>query len=490
MLADPARANEWELVPSLTVTEIYSDNIALAPDSLRQSDWVTQIVPGISIVRNGARLRLNISYAPEFIHYADDTRDSDVFHRGNAVGTAELMRQLLFVEAGARVDQYDTQLQGPLTNTNVNVTGNRATARSSYVRPYVKHDFGTLARAEAALRHSTWRSDVQTTLPDNDASRIDLRLESGPSYKRFTWEADHRRESIEYVTGQETLSEVTETGARFLITPAFGVLARAGYERYDSGIAGSELKGSRWSAGLEWTPTPRTRIKATAGERFDDDAYVLEFRHRSRLASWTADYSEDVTTTREQFFLPNAASTATALDQLFQAQYPDSAERQEAVREFISRTGLPASLNAPVNFFTDQLFLRKRWNASLALQGARNVVLANVFRETRELVFGVLPVIGGDFALSSAIRMTGGGLAWNWRVTARSAFNATAAYTRNEFLDGGRTDDFVSLQAGLTRQFQPRLSGSLYCRRQERQSTVPGTEYVENAAIASLRMTF
>jgi len=51
-------------------------------------------------------------------------------------------------------------------------------------------------------------------------------------------------------------------------------------------------------------------------------------------------------------------------------------------------------------------------------------------------------------------------------------------------------DHFVSFQAGLTRQFQPRLSGSLYYRLQDKDSTQRGAEYRENAGVASLLMTF
>jgi uncharacterized protein (PEP-CTERM system associated) len=484
-------ANEWTFVPFIAATETYSDNITLATEGLQQSDWVTQFVPGISIARNGARLRFNATYEPEFIYYANKTRDSDVLQRGNFVGTAELARQLLFVEAGARIDQYDILLQGPLANNNVNLTGNRATTRTSYVSPYAKHDFGSAARGEAKFTHSVWKSDAQSSLPDNEANRVDLRLESGPAYKRFTWDMVYGRESIQYVTRQETLTEASIANARRLITSTVALLALVGHERYDSGTAGNELASSRWSAGLEWTPTTRTRLAASAGKRFDDDAYSFELRHRARLATWSADYTEDVTTSRSQFFVPDTASTAGALDQLFLGQYPDPAARQKAVQEFIARTGLPASLNAPVNFFSDQLFLRKKWQASVGLQGARNSLVANFFRETRTALFGstLLPA-SGDFAASNAIRSTGGSLAWNWRVTARSAFNAGAGYTRNEFLQSDRIDDLAYLRLGLSRQFQPKLSGSLYYRRQERQSTVAGSDYVENAAIATLRLTF
>ena len=492
LLACPARAEKWDVVPSLSVAETHSDNISLVQDASKQSDWVTQVTPGISIAATGARLRFNVSYAPEFVYHARGQREDQVFQRGNAVAYAELAKQFLYLEAGARVDQYDISLQGPLATSNINTTGNRAAVTTSFVSPYLLRDFGSAVRGEARFTYSSWNSDGATVLPDNEANRVNLRLASGPAYKLLTWDIGYTRESITYDENQqETLTEVITGNARRLISSTVGLLAQAGYESYASGIPGSVLEGSRWGAGLEWTPTPRTRLAATAGKRFDDDAYSFEFQHRTRLTTWSAGYSEDVTTTRSEFFVPATASTAGTVDQLFLSQFPDPVARQKAVEEFIARTGLPPSLSAPVNFFSDQMFLVKRWQASAGFLGVRNTLLANAFAETREMLFGGAVGPGtGDFTASNAIRAAGASLAWNWRVTARNAWNLGAGYTRNEFLDSNRVDDLTYIRMGFTRQFQPRVSGSLYYRRQQNESEQSAFSYTENAGVATLQMKF
>jgi uncharacterized protein (PEP-CTERM system associated) len=491
LLSCPAWADRWDVVPTLSFGETYTDNVSLVQDASKQGDWVTQIIPGISITATGARSRFNVAYTPEFGYYAHGQRENQVLQRGNAAANAELAKQLLFIEAGARVDQYDISLQGPLTTSNINTTGNRATVTTFFASPYLLRDFGSAVRGEARFTYSAWNSDAATALPDNEADRIDLRVASGPAYKLLTWDIGYRREAIKYETREQTLTEAITANARRLITPTVGLRAQAGYESYDFGIPGSVSEGSRWSAGPEWTPTPRTRVAATAGKRLDEDAYTFEFRHRTRLTTWSAEYSEDVTTARSQFFVPATASTAGSLDQLFLAQFPDPAARQKAVEEFIARTGLPPSLGAPVNFFSDQLFLAKRWQASAGLLGVRNTLLANVFTQTREVLLGGVVRPGtGDFAASNSIRLTGASLAWNWRETARNTWNLGVGYTRNEFLDSNRADDLGYVRMGLTRQFQPRLSGSLNYRRQQNESNISGADYTENAVFATLRMRF
>jgi uncharacterized protein (PEP-CTERM system associated) len=477
------------VTPSLTLSETYTDNVFLSPRGSQQSDWITQVIPGISVTTNGPRLRLDASYAPEVVYHAQTEREDKVFHRGNAVGTLELADELLFLEAGARVDQYDVSLQGPLTTSNVNITDNRATAATTYVSPYLRRDIGSAARAEARLTYSTFASDEdQPTLPDNTARRILLRLTNGPAYRRLTWEAAYTGESIKYDTQQETTSKVLTVSARRSITSTVGLLVLAGYERYDTGLP-EALEDPRYSAGLDWTPTSRTRLAATAGQRLGDETYSFEFRHRTRLTIWNVTYAEDVTTSREQFFVPATQSTAGALDQIFLSQYPDPVARQKAVQEFTARMGLAPSLGAPVNFFSDQLFLQKRWLASAGLQGSRNTLVATAFWEKRELAGGTLSPVD-DFAASESIRTSGGSLAWGLRLAARTTWNLQAGYTRSEFLDSGQVDDFVTLQAGFTRQLQPRVSGSLSYRLQNKDSTQAGAEYRENAGIASLLMRF
>jgi len=477
------------VTPSLKLAETYTDNVFLSPDGSRQSAWITSIIPGISVTANGPRLRLDAFYAPEILYHAQTEREDNVFHRGNAVGTLELADELLFLEAGAKVDQYDISLQGPLTTSNVNITGNRATAVTTYVSPYLLRNIGSAARAEARFTYSTWESDEDLPeLPDNTARRILLRLANGPAYRQLTWDVAYSGERIEYETQQQTTTEEVTASARRLITSTVGLLAQAGYERYDTGLP-ETIEDPRYSAGFDWTPSPRTRLAATAGQRLGDETYSFEFRHRTRLTSWNVTYAEDVTTSREQFFVPATQSTAGALDQMFLSQYPDPLARQKAVQEFIARMGLPPSLGAPINFFSDRLFLQKRWLASAGLQGTRNTLVATAYWELRkELAGGTSPV--DDFAASQSIRTSGGSLAWGLRLTARSTWNLQAGYTRSEYLDTGQVDDFVYLQAGLTRRFQPRVSGSLYYRLQDQKSTQGGTEYRENAGVASLLVTF
>ena len=486
LLSCPAWAAKWELVPTLSLVETYTDNISLTPDAAKRSDWVTQVIPGISIAATGARLRFNVVYAPEFVYYARGQEDNKVYQRLNATGNAELAKKLLFVDAGARVEQYNVSLQGPLTTSNVNTTGNRSTVENYFVSPYLQRDFGSAVQAEARFTYSVANSDDTSSLSNSVADRINLRLASGPAYKVLTWNLAYSKETIDYDDRLlDTTTEVSLANARQLITATVGLLGSVGYEKYSRTI-GRGSDGPSWSAGFDWAPTPRTSLVATVGERFYGDTYAFDFKHRARLTTWSAGYRQDITTTRSEFFIPAITSTAGYLDALFSSRFPDPVARQKAVEEFIARTGLPPSLDAPINVFVNQLFLQKSWHASAGILGVSNVLIANVFGQTREGLVGntVLPT-----APNTSIQ-TGTSLLWNWRMTARNAWNLATGYSRNEFPNTGEIAYLTKVTMGLTRQFQPRLSGSLNYRFQQNDSNFSASDYTENAVIATLRMRF
>jgi uncharacterized protein (PEP-CTERM system associated) len=75
-------------------------------------------------------------------------------------------------------------------------------------------------------------------------------------------------------------------------------------------------------------------------------------------------------------------------------------------------------------------------------------------------------------------------------MTAQNAWNLGVRYSRSETPNTGEIAYVTYLGMGLTRQFQPRLSGSLNYRLQQNDSNFNGSDYTENAVIATVSMRF
>ena len=202
-----------------------------------------------------------------------------------------------------------------------------------------------------------------------------------------------------------------------------------------------------------------------------------------------ASYDQRIITTRADFFIPVTGSTANYLDQLYSTSITDPVARRKAVEALSNKFGIPQSLNAPVNYSATQLFLEKRWLASITAQGVNNIVIANLFQTDRNAIVGDV-LLPGIIDANNNTLQTGTSLSWNWSMTARDTLNQIASFSRVEFPGTGRKDDLAVYSIGVTRQFRPALVGSLRYGWQQNSSTDAGSDYSETSVVITIRMEF
>jgi len=140
----------WQISPSLSVSEHYSDNVSLSPAGLERKEWTTRLRPAVSISHNSSRLHLGVTYAPELLYRANQGA-TDISHFLNAIGNAELWSRTFFVDLSAGVSQQNTSLLGQQADSNLNTTTNRVTVRRYSISPYISHEFGVAAIGEIRL---------------------------------------------------------------------------------------------------------------------------------------------------------------------------------------------------------------------------------------------------------------------------------------------------------------------------------------------------
>ncbi|MHB1291137.1 MAG: TIGR03016 family PEP-CTERM system-associated outer membrane protein [Sulfuricella sp.] len=493
-----AGAAEWKITPSLALKETYTDNVRLAPPGLEKSEFITQVNPGISLTGTGPRLKLNANYVMQNLVYAEESSRNTMNHMLNANANAELVDNLFFLDGRAAISQQNISLLGPQAADNVNVTGNRTEVQTYSVSPYLRHSFSNYASTEIRYTHDEV-STGGSGLLNSQADRIQLGLNSGSAFKTLGWGLNYRNGKTSYGNTANTNIPATDTevlsgSLRYSVTPKFRLTATGGYEKNNYISIGTKPEGSFWSAGFSWAPSARTSIDASAGRRFFGSTYSLAASHRTRLTAWNLGYSEDITSTRSQFLIPVTIDTASFLNQLWAATIPDPVIRQQFVDAFIQGNGLPAALSESVNYLTNRFFLQKRLQASVAVTGAKNSLVLSLFHVTREAQTAQsqdsILLGGGTLALNDRTKQVGGNAFWNWRIGSRTSANLNAGYTKNSFPSLGRTDNNKTIRLSLTRQFQPKLNGSVELRRLQRDSSQDSADYSENAATASLFMRF
>lgn len=493
LLSSPSIAIDWKISPSLDLKETYSDNIALAPAGSEKSDFVTQINPGISLSGTGPRLKANARYGMQNLIYAERSRSNATRHMLNADANAELLDDFFFIDAKASISQQNVSAFGAQTNDNINTTDNLTETRTYSISPYLRQRFGSTASSELRYTHDSVDASAGGLLA-SQSDRIQLNLNSGTAFKTLGWGLNYSNQQLDYSNARTIDMETFSGTLRYLLSTRLSLNATGGYEKNNYLSTGVKPEGSFWSAGFSWAPAERTSITASAGRKFFGPTYALTANHRTRLTAWSLGYSEDITTTRSQFLVPATIDTSDFLNQLWTASIPDPVERQQIVDAFIRDTGLPASLSNAINFLTNRVFLQKRLQASVAINGAKNTLVLSTYNMLREAQTSQeidSNLLGTDFlSLNDNTRQVGGNALWNWRMTPRTSANMSAGYARTTSLTTGRQDNIKTFRVGLARKFQPKLNGAVDFRHSQRDSNLSGNDYRENAITASLLMSF
>src|SRR5690348_8278668 len=68
-----SRAEEWKILPRLSLIETYSDNLRLSSGGSGRGDFVTQISPGILLNGTGRRFNLTADYTMNNLIYAQNS---------------------------------------------------------------------------------------------------------------------------------------------------------------------------------------------------------------------------------------------------------------------------------------------------------------------------------------------------------------------------------------------------------------------------------
>jgi uncharacterized protein (PEP-CTERM system associated) len=441
----------------------------------------------------GSDLKVNASYQMQNYLYAEDSKAHSTNHSLNADANAKLVDELLFLDGNASISQQNISLFGPQAADNTNITGNRASVTTYSISPYLRHSFDAIASSELRYTHDEVRTHV-SGLSNSKGDSILLNLNSGPAFSRLGWGLHYNKQKTGYSNNPTVDTETFSGDLRLPITPKFSLTATKGYEKYNYLSIGEKPEGRFWTAGFSWTPNARTSIEATTGHRFFGKTHSLAASHRSRNTVWSLNYNEDITTTSSQFLIPATINTATFLNNLFAASIPDPVLRQQYVDFFISSNGLPASLSNPTNYFTNRFFLQKQLQASVALNSAKSTLILSAFDTLREAQTSATmdSALQGtnNLASNDNTKQIGGNALWNWRFSPHTNINVSTGYTKSRSISTGITDNIMMMGLGMTRQFRPKLNGSVDLRRTLQHSNQIGGGYLEHAITASLLMQF
>lgn len=478
---------EWTVVPTVTLRESYTDNRNLAPPAQAQSEFTTEVAPGIAVSTDGPRLKLSLAYSLQQFHY---TRQADRrTQQLDASGQAELLRDWLYLDARSSISQQNISAFGPQLIDPSQNTGNSSTVRSSSISPSLKHYFHGLANVQLRYDYQRVSSGRLLNVHSDDTN---LQLTGDNGGQGWNWNLRADRKNVY----DPTLPPVTMSDAALTLSYPFNSTlsgsATGGYEKDDYHSTGAQPQGRYWSVGGNWTPSPRTKVAASLGRRYFGNTYSLDAEYRLHSMYWSLNYNEDITTTHGAFLSIPPTGLSDFLYQLWATRIPDPQTRLQTIKVFLLISQILGP-NGNVNFFSHRYFLQKDWRLSTVYTSPRSTLALDLTTSRRNAQTSSIidsPLLGADeLALQDSTRQSAAQLGWNWRMSSRSNVTIGASHSRAESLSTGRSDRNSVLMLALTHQLQPKVSASVDLRH-TRHTSNAGGNYRENGIGAALMVAF
>lgn len=500
--ASTAHALDWNFEPSVGASATYTDNANQSATSPEDA-LILNVTPGFSLISKGSsRVQATVQYGLRSVARFGDNESTDLNHNLNAIGSAELVEDFLFIDGNARVSQELISLFGSPADADINAS-NRATVGTYSISPYIQKRLGTFANAQA--RYTTGGAIFENNVAaDASVNSFTAGLTSGTRFDDLSWGLDYslrkteNRNAATAGANADTTFERASATAGYALTRKFRIFGTVG-EDWNDYPSTTETGGSFYSAGFDWSPTRRTSVEASAGKRYFGNTFSFTGSHRTRTSRWTVRYSEDVSDITQRFldqssrtfWVCNVGGKWQAYDTEFYPFPPAGLCFAQPVTPFqlaglgVALEDLVASGDISASI-ANGIFLIKSLTAGVSWDLGR-LGFGLSAQDTRRL-FQLL----GD--AEDHVQGVTGSVSYRLspRTTASSILSLTRTSADAVLSPGGiaRDDDLMSLSLGLNHQFAEDFSGALTFRHTQRDSNVATGDYDENRLTASVNMRF
>ena len=348
-----ALAAEWTVSSNLSAGLVYSDNIDLTATDT-EDEIITVVTPSISLQGKGGRANVSLIGSVEFNDLSRGTKSVNPRMQANA--GAEVVENLLFFDARAHASQNSVD-PFSINYGNSLYTENSSTSYGYSLSPYISTRLADLANVE--LRYTF--DDIIHSGNTGDNSRnhaLDVSLVNGVS-QRLNWGLYGSYKKSDYSDADDTILRSADLRMGYRINRKFRFRGSVGNEWNDYQSVKNDIDDLRWDVGMDWTPTQRTSLSASYGERFFGSTPSFSISHKSKKTRFTASYSRDVTDSNSLY------SSQT----IFQT----TDEFGSVIDPFTGQTVLvPILARLPAGVFVDE-----RLTASFSLQGKRTTLTLN-----------------------------------------------------------------------------------------------------------------
>lgn len=483
LLSGLVHAQAFNLQPTLQTRMTYSDNIRPSDDDKR-SGWLAEVSPGLSGATTGAGRRLDgrFNLVLRNAGYSSELGWQGAAPSFQANGQYEAVEGLFFIAADGAIRRSNLSPFSGRASDDFLERSRRNETRSFSLAPRLAFSLGSHADVNIQYRQQ-WLSGGRGTLSAQRRGEWTAGLEATPGSGPLYWSVDYERADTSY--SRAGLADARQESLQALVgydlTPQVTIAALTGYEQ--NNFRGVKNDGVFIGGGVEWRPSMRTRMSARVIDRDYANDYEFVFSHRLARSALQLVLARDLSSSVELF--GSVFQDDDFLDlfnsPIYQEEFPDPIEREQAIRERFGFTG--------GGFVTNAYFLDRRVRASYSLLGVRNTLTFGYTQSDRSRVGDTSGLLDEDlFRDSSRVKNKSLSVLLSHRLSGRSAINTSLVRSVAE-RSGGLHDRTRRLTAslGYSARLGHRTVGGLTYRHQKSSGA---SDFTENVISANMNMRF
>lgn len=287
-----ANAGEWEIQPSLTLEEHYTDNV-FSSTSYKE-DFFTVINPEINIKRTGSLINLesNASFVRHF--YTNFTQLNSSSRDVSVLGQVGSDHFPLGLDGSIR-DLVRTQSYTGSDSTTRIGSDNRENERAYYASPYLKLRLGNIWDTELRMHKRAIRYEEQLIL-NQDIDGILFKLSPQKSHVGAFFGLNYRQIREDYVSFADNKNdhEYASAYVGMRLLTSVSMYYEHGYERNDYSLTEQSFSGGIKFFVADWNMTPNSHLKIQLGDRFYGDSYGIELGINRSWYDFVLDYKEEI----------------------------------------------------------------------------------------------------------------------------------------------------------------------------------------------------
>lgn len=496
-IAQEVCAFDWRLRPSLSMSEIFSDNLELS-ENAKKSGFVSEVAPGISVLGSSPWSNLNLDYRLQGLYNAGGRDAVDINHQLQMNSVYQAVRNTLFLQTSSSISQQNSN-NSFIATDNISGNNNRIEARNFSISPYWTPTFGQYASGvvKVGYEKSTFEnvnSDIDNNslaISDSETYLKQVNLSSGSKFNIVKWGLGYSSQDQSRDSGDDVFFEQYQADARYFISRKYNLFFQGGYENNDYQTLNDNISnGFFYTFGGQWSPSQYYSVEAGYG---NNKHVTVQYNPSANLTSSVTYRNKDVglnlgnswdANINYRLQQANLNFTYTQETTTVQNQLRQYAE-QFKVFDQTSIDPLNPLLNLNIPSYVDSVIVSK--NARLAInyttgKSTYNAAIYNTQRSYESILDGQQDDVYGATA------------GWQWQFQPRLNFylqptwqsidNATSSNQRYDLALGLSRAIPINLGRPLT------MNTRLEFRHINQKSDLSENDYMENRATANFAVLF